>query len=301
MGNEIKIPSIFPSQAFSGPRGGGEGSGGGIFGGGVPSSFQKEWSNFLLGFETLMANYEFNTSSNQLYLIDALRVGSDATYIDIDGNAIRIRSSNYVSGVNGSGFTLESGLLEVGNIACRGIFRTAVFQKDVISVVGGNLVILPGDVLVTDMVASDTNVESNLAPTSTCTDPNDDQDVTTGWTGGNCTLDSIAGGNTGNCLEVTKAGAASTSWVFTAPLAVTTNKLYKLSVYVKSGTSGNENFVIYIRNGADSATIGATVGTSSGSWVQYSVVAEVPGTVAIRLTKDSITVVTMLFDDVTLH
>ena len=159
MGNEIKIPSIFPSQAFSGPRGGD--GGGGIFGGGAPSSFQKEWNTFLLGFETLMANYEFNVSSNQLYLIDALRVGSDATYIDIDGNAIRIRSSNYVSGVNGSGFTLESGLLEVGNIACRGIFRTAVFQKDVISVVGGNLVILPGDVLVTDMVAL---LKSELKP-----------------------------------------------------------------------------------------------------------------------------------------
>lgn len=302
MGNEIKIPSIYPSQAFSGPRAAG-GGGGGIFGGGVSNSFQREWSDFLLGFETLMANYEFNVASNQLYLIDALRVGSDATYIDIDGNAIRIRSSNYVPGINGSGFTLESGLLEVGNIACRGIFRTAVFQKDVISVVGGNLMVLPGDVLAADMVASDTDVGSNLAPTSTCTDPDDDQDVTTGWTptSVDLTIDSIAGGNTGNCLEITRVSGI-TQAARSGSLAATVGKIYRLDVYVKSGTSGNETFVIYIRNEADSVTVGSFLGTSSAAWVKYTVIAESPyAALSIRLTKDSSTAGTMLFDDITLY
>jgi hypothetical protein len=45
--------------------------------------------------------------------------------------------------------------LEVGNIAARGIIRTAVFQKDVVSAVGGNLAILPADLLNVTMSADD--------------------------------------------------------------------------------------------------------------------------------------------------
>jgi len=43
----------------------------------------------------------------------------------------------------------------VGNIAARGIIRTAVFQKDVVSAVGGNLAVLPADLLNADMTAND--------------------------------------------------------------------------------------------------------------------------------------------------
>lgn len=76
--------------------------------------------------------------------------------ITIDGANDRIRSGNYVAGINGAGFTLEPELFEVGNIACRGIFRTGVFQKDVISAIGGNVAISKGaDVLATDMTALD--------------------------------------------------------------------------------------------------------------------------------------------------
>jgi len=75
--------------------------------------------------------------------------------LTIDGANNRIRSGNYVSGAAGAGFTLEPDLLEVGNIAARGIIRTAVFQKDVVSAVGGNLMVLPADLLSTDMTAAD--------------------------------------------------------------------------------------------------------------------------------------------------
>ena len=78
--------------------------------------------------------------------------------LTIDGANDRIRSGNYVSGFAGAGFTLEPDLLEVGNIACRGIFRTAVFQKDIISIVGGNVLVTPGDVLATDMTAADASI-----------------------------------------------------------------------------------------------------------------------------------------------
>jgi hypothetical protein len=102
------------------------------------------------------------TEANATILLDKtnalMRLGATSgDYLTVDGANQRIRSSNYVSGVFGAGFTLESDLLEVGNIACRGIFRTAVFQKDVVSCVGGNLAVLPADVLDTDMTAADSS------------------------------------------------------------------------------------------------------------------------------------------------
>ena len=98
----------------------------------------------------------FDPTSGVLDVPTKIKVGT-GTYIDIDGENARIRSSDYVSGYMGAGFTLEPDLLEVGNIACRGIFRTSVFQKDTISVIGGNVLVTRGDVLATDMTASGTS------------------------------------------------------------------------------------------------------------------------------------------------
>ncbi len=86
----------------------------------------------------------------------SIRLGpTSANYLILDGVNVQARSSNYASGVFGSGFLLSPDLLEVGNIACRGIFRTACFQKDVVSAIGGNLAVLDADVLDTDMTALD--------------------------------------------------------------------------------------------------------------------------------------------------
>ena len=100
------------------------------------------------------------TENDATILIDKtnalMRLGATSgDYITVDGGNQRVRSSNYVSGMAGAGFTLEPDLLEVGNIACRGIFRMAVFQMDVESVVGGNVRVRPGDVLDADMTAAD--------------------------------------------------------------------------------------------------------------------------------------------------
>jgi hypothetical protein len=85
-----------------------------------------------------------------------IRVGPTANpYLIIDGAALNIRSSNYVSGIFGAGFSIDPDWLEVGNAHIRGMIRTAVFQKDVVSAVGGNLVILPADVMEADMTALD--------------------------------------------------------------------------------------------------------------------------------------------------
>ena len=86
----------------------------------------------------------------------SIRLGpTSADYLILDGVNVQTRSSNYASGVFGSGFLLSPDLLEVGNIACRGIFRTACFQKDVVSAIGGNLAVLDADVLDVDMTALD--------------------------------------------------------------------------------------------------------------------------------------------------
>ena len=78
-----------------------------------------------------------------------------ATTMILDAGNQSIRSTNYVSGVFGSGFHLDSNLLEVGNIAARGLIRTAAFQKDVVNVMGGSFAVLDGGVLTADMSVSD--------------------------------------------------------------------------------------------------------------------------------------------------
>ena len=98
-----------------------------------------------------------NLSATNIFLDSGnqrIQVGA-STPVIIDGATKSIQSDNYVSGAFGAGFYLDPDLLEVGNIAARGMIRTAVFQKDVISAVGGSLVILDSDVLEEDMSADD--------------------------------------------------------------------------------------------------------------------------------------------------
>jgi len=67
-----------------------------------------------------------------------------------------VRSSNYVSGSSGAGFLLKPDLLEVGNIAARGIIRTSVFEYNSISVhSGSDITVKGGDVLAADMTVTD--------------------------------------------------------------------------------------------------------------------------------------------------
>uniref|UniRef100_A0A6M3KZG2 Uncharacterized protein n=1 Tax=viral metagenome TaxID=1070528 RepID=A0A6M3KZG2_9ZZZZ len=152
---------------------------------------------------------------------------SSANIVLDDGND-RIRSSNYVAGSAGTGFTLEPDLLEVGNIACRGIFRTGVFQKDVISAVGGNIAVTKSaDVLATDMTAQDAStltIEGNVTFTVgdflRIKNENDDE-----W------------------LEVTNIGSAPTYTVTrdkAADYAANTNPVWKKGASVVNyGASGD--------------------------------------------------------------
>jgi hypothetical protein len=122
---------------------------------------------------------------------------------------------------------------------------------------------------------------------------------TTGWTPTDCTVASVAGGQAGNCLEVTRTGgtnqAAKSSYV-----SVTAGHAYRFSFYVKSGTAGDTAFYARCYVGSATAQIN---GNSSGSWVQYSIDFISPATSAVAtcdLYKYNATAGTMLFDSVSL-
>lgn len=111
------------------------------------------------------------TDANSNVLIDSsnslIRLGpTTGNYLNIDGANQKIESSNYVSGFMGSGFTLSSNLLEVGNIASRGIIRTSVFEYNQISANSGSILIVKSaDKLNADMTALDAStltIEGNV-------------------------------------------------------------------------------------------------------------------------------------------
>jgi hypothetical protein len=121
---------------------------------------------------------------------------------------------------------------------------------------------------------------------------------TTGWTPTDCTVASVAGGQAGNCLEITRTGGTSQA-AKSSYFSVTAGHAYRLSFYVKSGTSGDTAFYgrCYI-----GTAVGAVTGNSSGSWVQYSIDFISPATSAVAtcdLYKYNATAGTMLFDTVT--
>ena len=108
-----------------------------------------EIGGWTIGASTLTATSITLDSGNERIAVGA------SNPILIDGANKRIRSDNYVSGYAGSGFHISEDLMEVGNIACRGLIRTAVFQRDTISIMGGNFLVLPGDVLDEDLTVAD--------------------------------------------------------------------------------------------------------------------------------------------------
>lgn len=119
----------------------------------------------------------------------------------------------------------------------------------------------------------------------------------TGWSPSNCTLASVAGGQSGNCMEMTAASGSSQNAQVTG-IAAIIGLSYQLSVYVKSGTSGNEAFKFGIYDGVSWNLSG---GTSSGSWTQYSCTVQAKASsINILVAKSTSTLGTMLFDTVSL-
>lgn len=126
------------------------------------------------------------------------------------------------------------------------------------------------------------------------TDPNVE------WTihAARCTIDSIAGGQVANCLEITEVDAAG-QYIY-ENFTGTIGTLYFFSRYVKSGTAGN----ISSAAGLYTTDIGASKKrldvNSSASWVQSTFywIADATG-LSVGLCK-AIGAGTMLFDEVSL-
>jgi hypothetical protein len=126
---------------------------------------------------------------------------------------------------------------------------------------------------------------------------------TTSWSAVDSSLASVTPSptQTGNCLEITRTGADN-QYAKQTNVTLVVGKLYKLSVYVKSGTSGDEAFQMYAYDGT---TVHNVSGTSTSSWVQHSIVFEMGGSDAvlneITLQKATATTGSMLFDTVSLY
>jgi len=98
--------------------------------------------------------YFYNNAGTELarFTIYDAHVGN--VVIDNDG----LRSTNFVSGHLGSGFQINTeGNAEFNDILARGKITTAVFEKASISTIGGNLLVMDGDVLNADMTALDSS------------------------------------------------------------------------------------------------------------------------------------------------
>jgi hypothetical protein len=121
-----------------------------------------------------------------------------------------------------------------------------------------------------------------------------------GWTVVDCTLASIAGGQSGNCLELTMTGG-TIQYTYRAA-STNVGKLYRLLGYVQSGTSGNGAYEISVYDIPTGTTFASTNGTSSGAWVQFSFNFTAIGSSAlVTLAKINATAGTMLFDTVELY
>lgn len=118
---------------------------------------------------------------------------------------------------------------------------------------------------------------------------------TTGWLGERGTIASIAGGVTGNCLELTQvSGGNQAASTFTSLLP---GAIYKLTFWVKSGTSGDQAFFVNTSDLTGFTTVAS--GTSSGTWTKYTCYFAAKGRNTTWLFyKNSSTAGTMLFDDI---
>jgi len=116
-------------------------------------------------------------------------------------------------------------------------------------------------------------------PTACCTDPDDDQDNTTGWTqGGTATISSEAGGVTGQRLKVAATGGANAR-AYKSGITLIAGKLYRLKV--KAGADVGDEHEIRIYSsvyGGDAYNSGEIAGEGAGTWTTYDVIFECPST-----------------------
>ncbi len=126
----------------------------------------------------------------------------------------------------------------------------------------------------------------------------------TGWSGSEATIASsfpAGGGQSNDYLILTATSGISQLAKTSSAITVQANSLNKMLAYVKSGSSGNEAYNISINSSVSGDLIKTVSGTSSASWVLNSIYyTAVETNLQIRLNKDTGTLATMFFDEVSL-
>lgn len=124
--------------------------------------------------------------------------------------------------------------------------------------------------------------------------------ATTGWTAAASTLASVAGGQAGNCLEVTNSGAASGS-AYQDIGSLTVGENYKIVAYFKKGTAASG--AIKIGTTTDDDYYGSNLGLTDAGWVAYTYYfTAIETTARITFVNESIvSAETALFDTVSMY
>jgi len=88
-----------------------------------------------------------------------------STNLIFDSINERIESSNFVSGPLGSGWRIGNNVSEFGDIRARGKITCSVFEKEALSSIGGNLLVMDADILDSDMTALDASTLTTIGDT----------------------------------------------------------------------------------------------------------------------------------------
>jgi len=129
------------------------------------------------------------------------------------------------------------------------------------------------------------------------------QNGTSGWVGTNVTLASVAGGQIGNCLEIT-TDEASAGFAYQNITGLTIGKLYRFSCYFKKGTVAQGKICLTTTNpGSGTGDIKAWVNLTDVAWTQYTWTWEATTTsmYIVFWAWESSAGVTALFDEVSLY
>ena len=122
----------------------------------------------------------------------------------------------------------------------------------------------------------------------------------TGWEPVYCTIESVAGGQEDNCLELTRVSDIQQYVYWLVTLVI--GKSYRFSAWVKSGTAGDYAYVMGAKNAAYTYVYGIISGTSSSSWVlrTFDFVATEEASL-VYLLKNGTGAGSILFDTVELY
>ncbi|MFH2049731.1 MAG: hypothetical protein ABIJ12_09820 [bacterium] len=124
---------------------------------------------------------------------------------------------------------------------------------------------------------------------------------TASWTAVACTHAVAASGQSGNCSQLTRT-SGDEQYIYQVLSDLDIGLMYRLTAYLKSGTSGDEAFILRLMNADRSRTKYSKTGTTSSTWTQYTLYWRAfPDDNVVCLVKNTSTAGTMFFDTVSVY